>query len=493
MGTHDIRMHGAYTLVEVTIAVLILAVAAAMSVEASLASARHAALASAQDTITDDGHEILRTICEDLGASAWQFADDQTSYSVEEGWRRDGSSDGGILPSGVNFATDRGLRYYPFVLQQTSNGTLNTEGLPQGSSPKVPMTWFKRAGNQLNTPSWPAVGQPFARGVHWPLNLPGKPTDRDTVFSNPTRNAAQYKRYIDSFFARSQELVFLKTTAGGWPRPIQIGNQCFLQRGEPATGIRGTVADWQAAQAQIGTANDTLAWRQGLGVSYASPWRRLTANATAFDYVDPTLPAPWDPLVSAPQVYGRELSAARVNANASGNLNVQLNWETMRDTSLAPQNGPLPQGFANNLREYTYAVIPCPGNVGQLGRLVRAYRDDPGFTPSADQYIASGTVLVTTTAGAASVPTVTTSKTVYVIIDRVLSDSVVRVVFDTARTDPNLRINQVRIRLYLARRVEGSDMGIFRRLECLATLNSRSSNPDMTNDLSALGSVPFPY
>ncbi len=464
-----------HTLIEIAIVTVILTVVMVGITEAALSSTRQAALGSTEDTLSDDGHRVLRIIADDLAASAWQFADERTTYDLSAGWRRTAAVSGqdSNLPKDVDFSTDRGLRYYPFVVQQTSDGSMNSQGVPQSvSANQNPMSWFNRAAGMLPDP----------RG--WPGNVPGKITDHKTIFGSDRTG------YLSSFRARSQELVFLKSTAAGWfPPAVQVDKRLTLTPTIPSTGIRGSVQDWRTTvNSFVSTGNDTLANRSRIGVNYPSPWQR---NAQDFSLIDPT---------GQGELYGVELRAARLNIDTAvgGDIFLTVNWETMCDPApavtvpITPKfQTPLSQGPANHLREYTYAVVPSPTAVGQLGRLVRAYRDCSALpAPSGSnvgEAISSGRASITTGSGTS------VNQNVQIIVDRVLSDSVVRVVFDTRRHDATLAINQIRVRIYLSRRVEGTDMAVSRIVESVVTLGARVSNADMQNDIAALGTAPFIY
>ena len=87
---------------------------------------------------------------------------------------------------------------------------------------------------------------------------------------------------------------------------------------------------------------------------------------------------------------------------------------------------------------------------------------------------------------------------VAMVVDRVLSDDVVRIVFDTYRTvDAGsatvnaLGINQIRVRLYLARRqLTNPDTVLSRMAEATLAMRCRSSGGDMARIAATLGSAP---
>jgi hypothetical protein len=73
------------------------------------------------------------------------------------------------------------------------------------------------------------------------------------------------------------------------------------------------------------------------------------------------------------------------------------------------------------------------------------------------------------------------------VIDQILSDDTVRIVFDTYRTTTDLEVNEVRVRIYLARGQTSDPALLIRRtVECILTMRGKSSPVDRANDLSML-------
>ena len=96
------------------------------------------------------------------------------------------------------------------------------------------------------------------------------------------------------------------------------------------------------------------------------------------------------------------------------------------------------------LREYMYAVVPSPFS-GFGGRLVRAFSVDFSNYPDRGE-------------GGRPGQWIARRDNVGFVVDKVLSDDVTRIVFDTYRTDPRsdkqgrVGLNEVRVRLYMASR-----------------------------------------
>jgi hypothetical protein len=92
------------------------------------------------------------------------------------------------------------------------------------------------------------------------------------------------------------------------------------------------------------------------------------------------------------------------------------------------------------------------------------------------------------------------------VVDKVLSDDVVRIVFDTFRTtrdtsaaddvNEQLAVNQVRIRLFLARRsIANPSLIISRMLDTVVSMRAKLSKSWVDQDAGLLGSsgIDLPY
>jgi hypothetical protein len=77
----------------------------------------------------------------------------------------------------------------------------------------------------------------------------------------------------------------------------------------------------------------------------------------------------------------------------------------------------------------------------------------------------------------------------------ILSDNVVRVVFDTFRTDSTLDVNQIRMRIYFARQSMVNPTTVVRQVkELLFTMRTKNSYSDVGTDLGLISpSVGFDY
>lgn len=348
-----------------------------------------------------------------------------SSDLAQSGWHSPGSV---TLP--VTWATDRTARYWPYVLWQNSTG-----------------------GNP--------TGYGFAmRSDFVAMNLKDRLLGFTYADSNSSHVGAQFgiaarQAYLTSYHAPSQELMFL----------MQITDN----RWEDKTGVRFSRPQLSFPDGDWTDTSD--ANRAALGILYPSVWRE---GATPDTWVARSFDANGDRVVAANEgldpgdltkpgtSYGVPMMAAELNAADTSSFRFQTAWETIA----APDyNAAVIKDVG--LREYMYAVLP--GRSG-LGRLVRAYKvalggpyamgTDPGQIISAD---------ATNTYGMR--------------VEEILSENVVRAVFDTARTDRNLSLNQVRARIYFLRKSE-HDADLYARqiLDVVFAMRARNTAIDRASD-----------
>lgn len=357
---------------------------------------------------------------------------------------RDLSMSGWAYPStGVASLTEAGDRadaYLPYV--QLQNRGSATGGL--GSQ----FTYTHRAESMVSLGTLSQV-------------LPGSPSDATTLMAAGGRGP-----YLASFHARSQELLFVRQLQGPWA----VAPESSLN---PLGFVAG---DWTDP-------SDTN--RDALGVMAPSGWEAVVdGGGNVVGYTVREWDANGDGSVAAgegdadsdgqpDEPYGVLLRSGQLLIDGS-QLRLVPQWETVT----APDYDPSTE---EPLRVFSYCVVPT--QLG-LGRLVRAYRalvaDDPAPVAGVEvgQWI---TPISGVTEGMR--------------VDEVLSDDVVRVVFDTFRTDDALDVNQVRARIYMARRqVTNPDVIVYRMVETVIAMRGRISRGDRENDLQFLiQSVSVPY
>lgn len=450
-----------YTLLEVVIAGALFFVAVAAVMESAIATRHMNSLGAAKDQVELDASAIIRVMASDLALSGWEFGDGTATFA------------------GVSRATDRTLRYYPMVQIQRSPGGGNLEGF------NTDLPWTSLDASLLNLPQLERA----------PLStlLPGAPTDDLT---SPLADQA----WSTSFHARSSQLVFLRASVGSW-RPDQDpgtpGDESVWRNLTDADYLAQRPSDVQLPTLNFTTDSNGLEtnwqdWRSAnqhdrLGVLFTTGFRE-DAGGWVQRFPD--------------QPYGATLDAGWYDPIDVETAPIKPAWETMRKPNTAglPAIGTMTpaevrrayQMAPERRREYMYAVVPSPTALG-LGRLVRAYRrPDAAAIPVG---VEVGQRITETAQDSGLIAT----ETVGMVIDRVLSDDVVRVVFDTYRTvDAGaaqvtaLGINQVRVRLYLARRqVTNPDVVVHRVVETTLSMRARSSGGDMDSIAGTLGSTPI--
>jgi hypothetical protein len=285
--------------------------------------------------------------------------------------------------------------------------------------------------------------------LNLPLGLPGDPADAHTNFDETA--TADQARYIRSFYARSQELHFLRIASGAWSSQPSSNNDLTDRFGP---------GDW---------ADQTAANRDVLGVLHPSPWEETALNSGAF-----TLRAGMDDGTGTgkPIPYGVPIFGGELMINA-GEVSLKPRWETI----VAPDyTGVIPDDW----REYQYAVVPTKFGVG---RLVKAYKVLMANFPSAVVGNNPGEFISPITG-------------VYGMrVQDVLSENVARIVFDTYRTNDGLEVNQIRLRIFFARQsVLDENLMLTKVVDTTFAMRTRASDSDVSEILSWIGDpVGFDY
>lgn len=399
-----------FSLLEVVIVLLITSIVMVMTVDSLAAAKSYEAVGAAQDDLYLDGEKCLRQISDDLTVSGWHIADSQLEVS-------------GSLTD--NATTDRARRYYPYVIQQCT-----AAGLTAGQA-----SLFPHCNRGIARSCLTAL----------PATLPGTPSHHTALMGSATA------AYVTSYYARSQELIFLRSVAAGWTsNPESVPNQI------PGSAFSGTTGAWQVPGNQA-----------NLGVLFPSGWIESSPNVFT-----PRVDADSDGKPDTP--YGVTLAGGWLDTS-TGDLRIMPQWETVEAPTYTAVND-------DELREYTYAVVPTTQG---YGRLLRAYKRRYASTPTvqtAPPYNLGAVIAASGSYG--------------MVVDRILSDNVVRVIFDTCRTEGSLAVNQVRVRLYLARQALTRDRMVFyRTLETTVTMRTKNNEYWSDQDRARIGSGPigFPY
>lgn len=464
----------AMSLIELSIAVVILVVIIAAVMESLVSTLDVGAAQEAEDDLAAEAAKIQRVITEDLACSGWHFA----------------STDIGDYTD--NAISDRRLIYYPFVLQQAPQGASSPADLQRGL-PALPadvahdpatalvapiptgltlgLSHLVRNGNLVVLPSVPAH-------LGGDAGDPANPADGDFgryFHGLPGFGDAERQRYQTSFHARSQELVFLKALSTDWAADPE-------QQDYPVLDFTGPSEAWRRIAPSGPNAGTALfeddPWNlyqhDALGILRMSDWDvKLTASDVRKGFRDSS-----DPLTPFEVAQGIPARTTRIDdivlrggwlAQPGGTLEIRPRWETKTATPRWNDD----HLSWDELREYTYAVVPS--TVG-LGRLVRAYTiraiDAAAVPPS-------GTGLGASLGWNAQTQTA-------LIVDKIISDDVVRVVFDTCRSvaDRSLALNEVRVRLFLARPSSRRSEVVLSRIATFSVI-LRTNNNATANELNA--------
>ena len=460
------------SLVEIVMATTILAMVSLAVIEGMASTAEFAVSSEREDDMAKEAQAILALIGEDLSRSGWEFpAFDSADYQTDDA------------------AIDRQLLYYPYLLQQSpayraasddfdtsiAGGPL-AEGLPADvlshSDPTLPaeagLRHFRRDASLVLL-------------ENMPLALTGEPEDGFRYFHGDTSFAsdgARERSYRDSFYARSQEIVFLRSQVeAGWA-PDPHAEQF------PVFAFDGTSDQWQTlsveeAERQLMTYyNDYLATVSGISPeeAMARAHRDLLDNDYRHDELGILRMSEFDlngdliyedglevvepkPRYRSTAPAGKQyvdnimIPGAWLALDNDNQVSVNIRWESnvdpaqVRVTEDTAGGTPTERIEVQQLREYTYAVVPSPIGAGRLVRAFSVDLDDGDGDGVTDTLLQSRPVGVRVGELLSRDPLSNRA----VVVDRVLSDKVVRVLFDTYRTDPDgtLGLNEVRVRLFM--------------------------------------------
>lgn len=431
----------AFTLLEVMVALTIFMSVLIMVTQATIGTNQQFSLGEAEDRLFLENEQILTTIRNDLISSGWEIPSDQLEGS-------------GQLSTAA--AVDRTKRYFPYAMIQAPNGEPQADPLGAGLGTAFRHAWRDPALVRIPLPA---------------ILQPGTAADFDTAFGSANRAA-----WDASWHARSQELVFLKVNLGDWSAAPWNGTSTTNAN----VAFNGPLADWMTGNHNGAPGNE----QDSLGILHPCGWTEVGTDTGIFSPIED---ADLDGLPDEP--YGVPLDSAILDP---ATLELQPNWDTMNAPDFGWRGsppayvGPDPAAY----REYMYCVVPS--TLG-LGRLVRAVKvaDATGFAVGTDP----GQRVAIDSAGTAGM-----------VVDKVLSDDVVRIVFDTFRTtrDTNaaddvneqLAVNQVRIRLFLARRsIANPSLIVNRMIDTVVSMRAKLSKSWVDQDAGLLGSagIDLPY
>ena len=439
-----------FSLMEVMVALTILASAMVMLSTAMRGGMGWGATMSAQAALAEDTMSIWKTMTEDFVQSSW-YADPQLVFKS-------------------TLSLDRADFYLPYVYQLPEGESATQGGVPQESN----LAPFFRSQTGGVVFSQRNAGTPIATNLNssiadfdaLDLLLPGAPADR-------TRDPSQFTgtSYRTSYYARSQSLVFVKATTTIWDRrnqrPLNVAGMTpdkipslaenfNLNLLAPGSAVP-TSADWKAT-------NNHAA----LGILHSSQW---TQDPTTQVWTQRAIPSTWNLPAGTP--YGQVMEAARLYSN-NGLISpvIQVDQAGQPDYGYDSLNSAYVSQPVTSLRLYSYVVVPSPKGRG-LGRLVRVYK------------AASGSQIVGVDSGCRISQVVGGN---CLVVDKVLSDNVVRILFETARHNPFLGVNNIKATIFLAKQSENGAVSSSPVVhQCISMIFAMQADASAANQVSMHG------
>lgn len=484
-----------FTLMELMIAMAIFATAVTVALGALTGVNSLSKTIDRRNDLVIESQAIFKAMGDDIALSGW------STY------------DASVADFANSYGIDRTLRYYPYVTQQAASGPAETA--------RVASLMDVGGGMQVASPTWFA-----SNDANWFLRANGGLVDLGKYQSRPilptqfgtltdfakNYNGTSYasealrdKAYRASFYARSQELIFLRASVGGWSSKPGVDTTPI---------IRFPTGDWTSATKTTPTGVLVKDNHEALGVIRMSEWLLGDTNPAA-------APASGAPDIRNPSSFywnrpsgpaGFQQIPVAVNLGAMlspqadpGNL-VQVRWDSMLDPAASPINMSaavvdeqhpvieFPASAAGNariksrqLREYAYVLVPSPTGAG---RLVRAHTEIGNMTVVSGRAPWIGDCIGKGTDPAPVTPATLGNRSISLVVDKVFSDNCMRVVFDTIRTvtDGSLKPNQVRVTLYLAiGDNRPGDVPITYQTSTILTMRVLNSSVDNDSIASLLG------
>lgn len=477
------HFYSGHTLLEVMISIALLMTVMGAALQLSSGMAAYGRMAMTRDDLVVESKRVIESVRLDVSRTTWAL------YDLS-------SSDLQTLP-------DRSLKadaspltytYFPMVIQQVSDSTTALTpsstglGLNAGLSAKFPH-WTRSLA--LALPPW--LGQKYLLA-----STLGSQSDRTTCFystySDATRRQQMYDR---SYFARSQEMIFLQANLGSWSA-VPVENTPIIPFPEGST----TDAWTRTSSVTVGT--QTVVARQehdDLGILRMSEWARpplcdaaLAVGSSdvrdpkSFYYNRPAAP------VKLRKVYAvvnqGTILTTNLGSQAARDM-VQIRWDSMTNPGAssvaADGTHPVletPTGQPSRIsvaavREYGYVLLPS--SIG-IGALARVYTRPSTTRAIASQYPQAGDIISRTSGTGGK----------EVVVERIISHQVSRVVFDTFRTDEtgSLAYNQIRMRLYLVGIGRVNEVCPYMKCDVTFTMKLANSSADNQAIAQALGVAP---
>lgn len=446
-----------FSLPEVIIASAILLSVMAAILQSLVSAKSYEATAAALDDLAADSERSLRAIAEDLTLSGWHIPDGTTSTppspDVPETALETSGSDAGRLSGDLGI--DRTRRYFPYVAGSGSGTSVGGDTVTRTNA-----THFPHAALHADVVLDPTVHPaPLATQL---AALRAPTADIDGI-SGATTAATWYR----SFTQPSQSLIFLRVFTYDGINEFDLSLPEATRR-----SLYGAYLGSRGPVLQFGSSNDSdLATWKGAGNHAALQVRYASAVYEAS-------PGEWTLRdgIDGAKAYGVSLESGFVVTANDGTLRLQPQWETIDPPTYQKPTS------EDEWREYIYTVVR-PAYSTSLGRLVRASKIVLG-TPAPPVGVELGQRI--SAGGGADAEAF--------VIDRILSDNVVRITFDTYRTDRmsatdqgRLGVNQISVRIYLAREDRVQHTILTKVAAATFTMQAKSTEAQRLEDLALLG------
>ena len=469
------------TLLEIIIAATILVMVMGLVINALLSARGHEANAAALDDLSRDAERIRVRIQHELSRSGWHIPDGTTSESGES--HIDPAS-GRLRGGSWLSADDRQIRYYPYVLGDAASLRNDAYFKHARIHPTLRVDAAAVAASLASATG--AAADLLAQGfgapvVDWYASYL-KP-DQRLVFLTALTYDPVRPCMTELDLANPAAPGDVAVEIAAYQRHLTLRTPPVLHFG---SNTNSDLADWMTPS------NHAVLNRSATVVMYPSPiswdgsaWQMRPALSSG-DRAGVEYDAAGNPLA-----YGRPFDSGYLIDDANGSMRIVPQWDvtewrgsTFPDAraDAERQGGPLHARPSSEevWRERMFAVVRSPLGAGYLGRLVLAYKG-----PVAGRQLGTGIgqhISADTSSGWAF------------IIDDIISDNVVRVAFDTYRTDRyaptddgNLDINQVRVRVFLARPDQVQHLAMKRLLTFTVTMRAKSAEQQRIDDSILLG------
>jgi prepilin-type N-terminal cleavage/methylation domain-containing protein len=472
-----------YTLLEVMIAVGLLATAMVISTEFLAATTKHDLNASSQDQLEFDIERIRTVVYGELTNTGWMIpgSDPYSGYtSTTPGYET--PLVGGVLSDSI--LDDRTRRYWPYVM---------SDRIPRPLPSNTPMPYAELHPDvQMNRATWarfgdqiPGLTQQLAGGP--PMeSLPS--TSELVAMPSLADVGSAAKRDRESAYRPNRHLIYLTILHDGWAREPQNIQAPVLSLGDPQWG---DLAVWSASAPASGWSN--LAQVRVAPISTqiedfsgAGDWNTVP-DTLRFDITDGNPTTTTVGAANVPRAAGWPMTSGILSVqNGGASYKMYPQWDTVEPPTFKQEDR-----NHDKWRDRGLFLVRSPST--PFGRLVIAAKM-PVTGPSGPTPIGVGV--------GNRISRHTDANGNGFVIITVLSDQVVRLTADTWRTaldnevdladssDETISPHDVRIRIWLAAEDRSSTNALsIRRATFTVTMRGKSAPDDMADDRAMISRI----